>query len=253
MKIFVILALAKYFHNVHQSEIGRFKTLIMPTIIVLVPVALILKQPNLGTALITLMIAANIYFLAGVRAWKFITGIVAALVSLPIVWGFMHDYQKKRVLTFLDPESDPLGAGYNIIQSMIAIGSGGAFGKGFINGTQSQLSFLPEKQTDFVFTILAEEFGFVGVIMMFMLCAAVIIYGYLTSFRVKTQFGRLVIGGIITLFALHVLINTAMIAGAIPVVGTPFPFFSYGGSNLITMLIGFGIVLSALANDEKIR
>ncbi len=253
MKLFVIVALAKYFHDVHNSEIGRITTLFIPTIIILLPAVLILKQPNLGTALIILMIGAAMFFLAGVKTWKFITGIILGVGALPIVWHFMHDYQKRRVLTFLDPESDPLGAGYNIIQSMIAIGSGGALGKGFVQGTQSQLSFLPEKQTDFVFTILAEEFGFVGVLFMFALCAAIIVYGYFAALAVKTQFGRLVVAGVITLFSLHVLINTAMIAGSIPVVGTPFPFFSYGGSNLITMLLGFGLVLSASSKSERLK
>ncbi len=253
MKLFVIVALAKYFHDVHHSEIGKITTLVIPAGIILIPTVLILKQPNLGTALIILMIAATMFFLAGVRTWKFITGIILGLGALPVVWHFMHDYQKRRVLTFLDPESDPLGAGYNIIQSMIAIGSGGSIGKGFLQGTQSQLSFLPEKQTDFVFTILAEEFGFLGVMSMFLLCAGIIIYGYLATLTIKTQFGRLVASGVITLFSLHVLINTAMIAGSIPVVGTPFPFFSYGGSNLITMLLGFGLVLSASSKSERLR
>ncbi len=253
MKLFVILALAKYFHDLHSSEIGKISSLFIPGIIVLLPAVLILKQPNLGTALIIIMIGAAMFFLAGVKTWKFITGIILGLGALPVVWHFMHDYQRRRVLTFLDPESDPLGAGYNIIQSMIAIGSGGSVGKGFLEGTQSQLSFLPEKQTDFVFTILAEEFGFLGVFFMFLLCAAIIVYGYLSTLTIKTQFGRLVVAGIIILFALHVLINTAMIAGSIPVVGTPFPFFSYGGSNLITMLVGFGFVLSASSKSSKMR
>lgn len=252
MKLFLIMALARYFHDVHSNDLPKIQTLFIPLALVLLPVVLVLKQPNLGTALIMLMVSGAIFFLAGIRVWKFIAVIIAALGSLPIIWQFMHDYQKKRVLTFLDPESDPLGAGYNILQSMIAIGSGGFWGKGFLNGTQSQLSFLPEKQTDFVFTILAEEFGFIGVLSIFLLSIWVIFYGYATSFALKSQFNRLVVGGIIVLFGLHVIINTAMISGSIPVVGTPFPLFSFGGSNLITMLLGFAIINSAVNSQGKL-
>lgn len=251
MKLFLIMALARYFHDIHSNDLPKIQMLLLPLFLVLLPVVLVLKQPNLGTALIMLMVSGAIFFLAGVKVWKFLSVIAVSLISLPIIWQFMHDYQKKRVLTFLDPESDPLGAGYNILQSMIAIGSGGFFGKGFLNGTQSQLSFLPEKQTDFVFTILAEEFGFIGVLSIFLLSLWVIFYGYATSFTLKNQFNRLVVAGIIMLFGLHVIINTAMISGSIPVVGTPFPLFSFGGSNLITMLIGFAIITSAVNSQSK--
>lgn len=254
MKIFVILALSKYYHDLYHDETGKIKSLLFPLIVLGIPVLLILKQPNLGTASITVMIAGTIFFMAGVRLWKFAVVIGGVILMMPIVWMMMHDYQKQRVLTFLNPESDPLGAGYNIIQSMIAIGSGGTWGKGFISGTQSQLNFLPEKQTDFVFTILAEEFGFMGVATMFLLSMFICVIGYMRTLSVDSQFARLVIVGVISMFALHVIVNTAMIAGLMPVVGTPFPFFSFGGSNLITMLIGFGIVLSASSKyNQKIH
>lgn len=251
MKIFVVLALARYFHRLHSNEVASLSKLFTPIILVLIPAALILKQPNLGTATIILLIAAAIFFAAGVRAWKFISIIITALLSLPIIWTFLHDYQKKRVLTFLDPEQDPLGAGYNIIQSMIAIGSGGWFGKGYMSGTQSQLDFLPEKQTDFIFTILAEEFGFFGVTFTFALSILLLYNCYRYASTVKGQFQRLVIIGIATTFFVHLAINTAMISGLIPVVGTPFPFLSFARSNLITMLVGFGIMISACQSSKN--
>jgi rod shape determining protein RodA len=253
MKLFVILALARYFHQLHTNEIGVIPKLFIPVLIVLVPAALILKQPNLGTASIILLIGASMFFLAGVRVWKFVTLGVLAMISMPIIWGFMHDYQKKRVLTFLDPESDPLGSGYNIIQSMIAIGSGGFWGKSYMKGSQSQLNFIPEKQTDFIFSVLAEEFGFLGVVAIFALSTYLIYCCYHIALHTKGQFQRLVTLGVATTFFLHLVINTAMISGSIPVVGTPFPFLSYGRSNLITMLIGFGIVLSACHSGNTQR
>ncbi|MCB0732924.1 MAG: FtsW/RodA/SpoVE family cell cycle protein, partial [Ignavibacteriae bacterium] len=170
-----------------------------------VPTLLILKQPNLGTASILLMISGSIFFAAGVRVWKFMVVIFSVIAMLPVVWILMHDYQKQRVLTFLNPESDPLGAGYNIIQSIIAIGSGGIWGKGFVSGTQSQLDFLPEKQTDFVFTILAEEFGFIGVMTMFLLSICICVIGYFRTLSVDSQFARLIITGVTSMFALHVI------------------------------------------------
>lgn len=245
MKVFVVLALARYFHKIHSNEIGLVPKLFIPVLLVLVPAALILKQPNLGTATIILLIGASIFFAAGVRAWKFISLIAIVLVSLPVVWTLLHDYQKKRVLTFLDPEKDPLGAGYNIIQSMIAIGSGGVTGKGYMSGSQSQLDFIPEKQTDFIFTVLSEEFGFIGVCLTFTLALFLMYNCYRNAVVARGQFQRLVIIGMATMFFVHLLVNTAMISGLIPVVGTPFPFLSFGRSNLITMLIGFGIVISA--------
>jgi rod shape determining protein RodA len=251
MKLFVILVLAKYFHDLHSQEIGKIQRLIYPLILIFIPTILILKQPNLGTAIITVGIGGALFFCSGVRAWKFIAIIVTAICAAPVVWNFMHDYQKQRVLTFLDPESDRLGAGYNILQSMIAIGSGGTTGKGFMKGTQSQLDFLPEKQTDFIFTVLAEDFGFIGVLAIFVLSFIIIVYGYLIAMSIRNHFGRLVVYGVTTMFGLHLIINTAMISGSIPVVGTPFPFLSYGGSNLITMLISYGVVLSALANKNE--
>lgn len=252
MKLLVIMALAKYFDGLHSVQIGMVKNLMIPLAIIFLPVALILKQPNLGTSLIIIFISGAIFFAAGVRAWLFILVGISAACCLPIIWQVMHDYQKRRVLMFLDPESDPLGAGYNIIQSMIGIGSGGFLGKGFLSGSQSQLNFLPEKQTDFIFTILAEEFGFLGVMIVMMMVVWLMSTCFAIANNLKSQFSSLVVIGVSTMFVVHVLINMAMISGSIPVVGTPFPFLSFGGSNLIAMLIGFGLVLSASNQDRGV-
>lgn len=252
MKIFVILSLARYFHRLQIRDIGNPLNLFIPAIIMFLPVVLVLKQPNLGTATIITLISASMFFCAGIRWWKILTVFIITIVSLPLAWNFIHDYQKKRVLTFLNPESDPLGTGYNIIQSLIAIGSGELFGKGIMGGSQAQLDFLPEKQTDFIFTILAEEFGFIGVLLVFGLCGFIIARCLLLSMYTKNQFSRLTILGIVSMFSFHIVINTAMIAGMIPVVGTPFPLLSYGGSNLITTLLGFGIILSTVHAKQNL-
>ncbi|MBT6406215.1 MAG: rod shape-determining protein RodA, partial [Rhodospirillaceae bacterium] len=216
MKVALVLALARYFHGGGIDDISRPTFLVVPLIIVLLPVALILRQPDLGTALMLLIGSGAIFFLAGVRIWKFGLLIVLGLISLPVVWQFLRGYQQQRVLTFLNPESDPLGAGYHIIQSKIALGSGGLFGKGFMQGTQSHLSFLPEKQTDFIFTMLAEEFGLVGGLGLLGLYALILIYGISISLSSRNHFGRLVGMGVTTMFFLYVFINIAMVMGLIP-------------------------------------
>lgn len=244
MKLCLIFALARYFHGINTEEIRRIPTLVVPLVMIFLPVILILKQPNLGTALITTMISGAIFFATGVRMWKFGVIIAGGLSAIPVAWQFMHDYQKKRVLTFLDPERDPLGDGYNIIQSKIAIGSGGFFGKGFLHGSQSQLSFLPEHQTDFIFTMFAEEFGFVGGVFVLSLFFCLILVGYGIALRSHNHYGRIVAIGITTMLFLHVFINVGMNMGILPVVGTPLPLFSYGGSIMMTMLIGYGFLLN---------
>jgi rod shape determining protein RodA len=252
MKIFIILVLARYFHTLHSNEVEKAKFLTIPLLLLLIPAALILKQPNLGTATVTMIVGGTIFFAAGVKLWKF--GLIggSVLAASPVIWSMLHDYQKKRITTFLNPEADPLGAGYNVMQSKIAIGSGGLYGKGFLSGTQNQLSFLPEKQTDFIFTLLAEEFGFLGCLAMLIVFGFIITYGYYIALSCQHEFGRLVAIGIVTLFTVHIFINVAMISGVIPVVGMPLPFLSYGGSNLATMLLGFGVVLNVGVNNKKI-
>lgn len=244
MKIALVVVLARYFHRLDLEEVRRPLPLLVPTLLVLAPVALVLRQPDLGTAAMLLLIGAVIFFAAGVRLWKFAVVIAAGLAAVPVGWGFLRDYQRQRVLTFLNPESDPLGAGYHIMQSKIAFGSGGLFGKGFLMGTQSQLNFLPERQTDFIFTMLAEEFGMVGGIALLGLYGLVLFYGFMIAVRCRNQFGRLLALGVTSSLFLYVFINMAMVMGLIPVVGVPLPLVSYGGTSMLTLLVGFGLVLA---------
>ena len=244
MKIFLVLALARYYNASAIEDIGRISRLFVPIMLIAAPTVLILRQPDLGTAIMVAMTGAVVLFLAGVRLWKFVVVGIAGLAAAPIAWQFLHEYQKKRVLTFLNPETDPLGAGYHIIQSKIALGSGGLMGKGFMRGPQSHLHFLPEMQTDFIFTMLAEEFGLAGGLALIILYALILTYGMIIAARSRNQFGRLVAGGIISTFFLYVFINIAMVTGLIPVVGVPLPLVSYGGTVMLTLMIGFGLVIS---------
>ncbi len=250
MKIALVLALARYFHSVPIEDIGRIRTLIIPLLLVFAPVGLILKQPDLGTSIMLVAGSGIIFFLAGVRIWKFVLVIIGVLASLPVVWNHMHSYQQNRVLTFLDPERDPLGAGYHIMQSKIAMGAGGVFGKGFTQGTQSQLKFLPEKQTDFIFTMLGEEIGLVGGLGLMGLYAIIMIYGTVIAMRCRNHFGRLVALGVTTTFSLYAFINIAMVMGVIPVVGVPLPMVSYGGTAMLTVMIGFGLLMNAYVHRD---
>jgi rod shape determining protein RodA len=244
MTVAVVLALARYFHSVSSEETGRIRYLILPALTIGLPAALVLKQPDLGTAVMLLMGGAVLFFIAGVRLRYFALTAAAAAAALPGVWHFLRDYQKNRIYTFLDPDSDPLGAGYHILQSKIALGSGGLFGKGFLQGSQSHLSFLPEKQTDFIFTTLAEEFGFVGGLGLLALYSLIIVYGFAIALRSRNHFGRLLGLGIVTNFFLSVFINTAMVMGLIPVVGVPLPLISYGGTAMLAVMLGFGLLLN---------
>ncbi|MCA3414634.1 MAG: rod shape-determining protein RodA [Roseomonas sp.] len=250
MKIMLALGLAAWFHRASWERMGNPLFLIPPALMVLVPVGLILKQPNLGTALITAMIGAAVFWSAGMRWWKFALVAGAAAIAAPIAYDHLRDYQRARITTFLDPESDPLGAGYNIIQSKIALGSGGMWGKGFLQGTQGHLNFLPEKQTDFIFTLIAEEFGFIGAIATLFMLLSVIVFCYIVAFRSRHQFGRLLAIGLGTNFFLYVFVNVAMVTGAIPVGGVPLPLISHGGSAMLTVMIGFGLLLSAYVHRD---
>ena len=244
MKILLVVALAAWFHRASWERIGNPLFLIPPLVAVLIPAALIFKQPNLGNALITLMVGGAVFFAAGVRLWKFAIALGGVALAAPIVYENLRDYQRARIMTFLDPESDPLGAGYNIIQSKIALGSGGFWGKGFLQGTQGHLNFLPEKQTDFIFTMLAEEFGLVGGLTVLGLLALVIAFGFLVALRSRHQFGRLLAVGLATNYFMYVFVNIAMVTGSIPVGGVPLPLISHGGSAMLTTMVGFGLLMS---------
>jgi rod shape determining protein RodA len=250
MKIAIVLALARYFHGASYEDVGRPIYLMVPILMILVPVALVMKQPDLGTAMMLLMVGGALFFLAGVRLWKFAVVIAAGIGCVPVAWQFLHEYQRNRVLIFMNPESDPLGTGYHITQSKIALGSGGLMGKGFLMGTQSHLSFLPERQTDFIFTMLAEELGMVGGITLLLLYSLLIAYGLIIAMRCRNQFGRLVGLGVSTNLFLYVFINIAMVMGLIPVVGIPLPLISYGGTAMLTVLFGFGLVMSVYIHRD---
>jgi rod shape determining protein RodA len=250
MKIAAVLALARYFNGVTVEEVGRPWRLIVPALLVLVPAGLVLKQPDLGTALMLVLCGAAMFFLAGVRIWQFGLVIAACLGAVPVAWRFLRDYQKNRIYTFLDPENDPLGAGYHSLQSKIAIGSGGWSGKGFLMGTQSHLNFLPERQTDFIFTMLAEEWGFIGGMVLLGLYLLAFAYGFAIAFRAKNHFGRLLALGITMNLFLYVFINTAMVMGLIPVVGVPLPLISYGGTAMLTVMFGFGLLMSVYIHRD---
>ncbi|HKP78590.1 MAG TPA: rod shape-determining protein RodA [Phenylobacterium sp.] len=245
MKLGIVLALARLYHGVSAERARLSWWLLVPAMMIGVPVLLVAHQPDLGTAMLIALTGGAIVMLAGL-SWKII-GVAlagAAIVIPPFVMFGMHDYQRQRVLTFLDPESDPSGSGYHILQSMIALGSGGLLGKGYGLGSQSQLNFLPEKQTDFIFATLAEEFGFVGCVSMLVLYAALIFMALRTSYLSHSHFGRLAAAGVTATFTLYVMINGAMVMGLAPVVGVPMPMLSYGGTVMLTVMIGFGLVQS---------
>lgn len=253
MKIAVIMALARYFQSATLDDMRRLTFLILPLLIILAPVGLVLLQPNLGTATMIMIAGGGMLFMAGASIWLFVLGIIGVCAAVPVIWHFMHDYQKQRVITFLNPESDPLGAGYNIIQSKIAIGSGGINGKGFLEGTQSRLNFLPEKQTDFIFTIWAEEWGLIGGLILLTLLALIFLYGIVISLHCRQNFSRYLSLGLTINFSLYIFINIAMVMGLIPVVGVPLPLISYGGTSMMAALIGFGLLMSCgLHHDSKV-
>lgn len=245
MKIALVLALARYLHGKSVEDISKPIPLLIGLTMIAIPAVFVVLQPNLGTTLIIVMDGCSLLFLAGLSWWWIGPTLAAIAAAVPLAWRFvLHDYQKARVETFLDPESDALGKGWNITQAKIAIGSGGVSGKGFLQGTQSRLNFLPEKQTDFIWTSFCEEFGFVGALALLILFGVVIFYGVQTATSARSQFGRLLAMGITLNFFFYIMINGLMVMGLIPVVGIPMPLLSYGGSAMLTVMLGFGILMS---------
>jgi rod shape determining protein RodA len=244
MKIAVVMAMARYFHTASMEDMKSMRFLMIGVLFLIGPFILVAAQPDLGTAGFIVIVGIAMFFLAGAPIWIFLLGGAGVLAAAPVAWAVLHDYQKQRVLTFLDPDRDPLGAGYHITQSKIALGSGGWEGKGFLKGTQSHLNFLPEKQTDFIFTMWVEEWGLFGGIFVLGLVGLILIYGGLIAMRCRHSFGRLLAFGLMINFSVYVFINVAMVMGLIPVVGIPFPMMSYGGTAMMTVLLGFGLMMS---------
>jgi len=245
MKITLALALARYYHMLEHDRVSHPLYLLPALALIGLPVLLVLRQPDLGTSLLLTVVGISVIFMAGL-SWRYVVGAaVAAMVAIPIGWQyFLLPYQRERVFTFLDPSRDPLGAGYHTTQAKIALGSGGVWGKGFMEGTQSHLNFLPEKQTDFIFVMLAEETGLMGGLALMTLYAAVLGFAFTVAIGVRHQFGRLLVSALAVNFFLYVFINAAMVMGLIPVVGVPLPLVSYGGSAMLVIMAGFGLMMS---------
>jgi len=242
MKLAVPMMVAWYLADARLPP-NRWQ-LLAAAILIAVPMLMIAKQPDLGTALLIASSGFFVVFLAGLQ-WRLLAFIsVLVMAAAPLLWHFMHDYQRQRVITFLSPESDPLGSGYHIIQSKIAIGSGGLFGKGWMNGTQSQLNFLPERSTDFIFAVLGEEFGFFGILLLFLFYAIIVIRGIMISIQAQDTYTRLLAGSLSMTFCVYFTVNTGMVTGLLPVVGLPLPMISYGGTSIVTLMAGFGILMS---------
>ena len=252
MKFTLVMMLAAYYDWLDAKRTSRPLWVAIPVLMILIPTGLVLMQPNLGTALMLLMVGAVVCFLAGVSLWYFAAVGVMAVGAVTSVftlrgtpWQFLHDYQYRRIDTFLDPTADPLGAGYNIIQAKIALGSGGWTGKGFMQGTQSRLNFLPEKHTDFIFTTLAEEFGFIGAFSLLLLYGLIILFCVVSALQNRDRFSSLLILGVAANFFFYLAVNLSMVMGMAPVVGVPLPLLSYGGSALLVIMVAFGLVQSA--------
>ena len=251
MKIFIILCLAKYFHRKRLENVNSFYSVIISLIIIFLPMSLVIIQPDLGTSLLISVSGILVLWFAGLNQKYFFYSFLISVISLPFIISFLKPYQKLRVLTFLNPDRDPLGAGYQIIQSKIAVGSGGLFGKGFLKGTQSYLEFLPEKHTDFIFTLFSEEFGFFGSILL-LLVYAIIIYRIIKIGSVsRSYFAKLFCYSFGASIFIYIIINMSMVLGMVPIVGSPLPIMSYGGSSMLATMIGLGIVMSAKVHSQQ--
>lgn len=251
MKIAMPLMLAWYFQQ--REAVLRLKDYGIAALLLAIPVALVARQPDLGTALLIFASGFYVLFFAGLP-WRIMLGLTAAAgASLPVAWHFLHDYQQKRVLTLIDPAQDPLGAGYHIIQSTIAMGSGGGFGKGWLHGTQTHLDFLPERTTDFVFAVYGEEFGLLGNTVLLFVFLAIIARGLIIALKAPTLFARLMAGSVTLAFFTYAFVNMGMVSGILPVVGVPLPMVSYGGTAMVTVMLGFGILMSVKTHRKLLK
>ena len=251
MKIAIILCLAKYYHRLKFENVNSFTSIMIVLSIIIIPIIFVISQPDLGTSVLIALSGLIILWLGGVKIKYFIYSFVTFLISLPFIISFLKPYQKLRILTFLNPDRDPLGAGYQIIQSKIAIGSGGLDGKGFLKGTQSYLDFLPEKHTDFIFTLFSEEFGFIGSVGLLILYSIIIFRIVRIGAISRSNFARLFCFGYAFAIFIYIVVNLSMVLGLLPIVGSPLPIMSYGGSSMLATMIGFGIVLSAKINHKQ--
>ena len=252
MKIVIILCLAKYFHRKKLENVNSIYTILTSLIIIMLPMGLVIVQPDLGTSLLIAISGIAVLWFAGINHKYFIYTMLGFVISLPFIIAFLKPYQKLRVLTFLNPDRDPLGAGYQIIQSKIAVGSGGLFGKGFLKGTQGYLEFLPEKHTDFIFTLFSEEFGFLGSLLLLILYAIIIYRVILVGLTSRSYFGRLFCYGFASSLFIYIMVNMSMVLGLLPIVGSPLPIMSYGGSSMLATMIGFGIVMSSKIYNKQL-
>ena len=251
MKIGIILCLSKYYHRISFEKVNSFLSISVALTIILIPIIFVLSQPDLGTSILIATSGLIILWLGGVKIKYFFISFITFLISLPFIITFLEPYQKLRILTFLDPDRDPLGAGYQIIQSKIAIGSGGFSGKGFLQGTQSYLDFLPEKHTDFIFTLFSEEFGFIGSIGLLLLYTIIILRIIQIGAISRSSFARLFCFGFAFAIFIYTTVNLSMVLGLLPIVGSPLPIMSYGGSSILATMIGFGIVMSAKVHSQQ--
>jgi rod shape determining protein RodA len=252
MKVALVAALARYYQWLAPEKVSRPLWFALPLVAIAAPVGLVLKQPDLGTAVLFTVVGLGLMFLAGVNVFYFVAGGGLAAGLAPLIFANLHDYQRRRILTFLDPERDPLGAGYHITQSKIALGSGGLAGKGYMQGTQSQLDFLPEKQTDFIFTMFAEEAGFIGALLLMGLYVLLILLLFALALAARNQFARLLVAGPAIAIFIYAFVNMSMVTGLLPVVGVPLPLVSYGGSAMLTIMAGLGLAMSGIVHKNEL-
>ena len=252
MKIAIIVCFAKYYHRIQITNVNKIQNILIPIIILTLPIFLVVTQPDLGTSILIALSGLAVIWLAGINIKYFFYSTLVFIISAPFVISFLKPYQKLRILTFFDPDKDPLGAGYQIIQSKIAVGSGGLYGKGFLKGTQAYLEFLPEKHTDFIFTLFSEEFGFVGSISLLIIYAIMIFRIARIGFLSRSFFGRLFCFGFASSIFIYITVNMSMVLGLLPIVGSPLPIMSYGGSSMLATMIGFGIVMSTKIYSKEL-